>query len=96
LGYIYWRTKSVLNTIAIHGLNNFFVTGIFPMLTGISAYQVVFKQSTFKLIWLIGQVGVTLLLSHYLFNEEEQSLTWKNLLFVSGNQNLPKQKPDSE
>jgi membrane protease YdiL (CAAX protease family) len=67
-GFVYWCTRSVLTTIAIHGLNNFFVTGLLPLLTGISAQQVIFKQSAFQLVWLIGQVGVAVLFARIFFN----------------------------
>jgi membrane protease YdiL (CAAX protease family) len=72
LGYIYWRTRSVVTTIAVHGLNNFAVSGILPLLTGISAPQVLFKQSAFQLAWLIGQVGVTIFIAKALFKSSEQ------------------------
>jgi membrane protease YdiL (CAAX protease family) len=66
---IYRRTKSVLSTIAIHGLNKFFVTGLLPLITGISVQQVITRQSTFQLVWLAGQVVLVLYLSNVLFQE---------------------------
>jgi len=67
LGYVYWRSRSVLTTIAIHGLNNF-VTAAFPVLSGVSYRELFFSQTAFQFLWLGGQVGLTLLLSHVMFN----------------------------
>jgi membrane protease YdiL (CAAX protease family) len=67
LGYIYWRSRSVLTTIAIHGLNNFAVTGVLPLLTGVSAQKITMNQSTFQLVWLTGQVVLISCLSNTIF-----------------------------
>jgi membrane protease YdiL (CAAX protease family) len=66
LGYVYWRSRSILTTIAIHGLNNF-VTGALPVLSGVSYRELFFNQTPFQILWLVGQVGLTLLLSHVMF-----------------------------
>jgi membrane protease YdiL (CAAX protease family) len=58
VGFVYWRTRSVLTTITIHGLNNFAITEILPLLTGFSVQQFSFNQSGFQLVWLVGQVGM--------------------------------------
>jgi membrane protease YdiL (CAAX protease family) len=57
-GFVYWRTRSVITTIAIHGLNNFAITGFLPMFSGIPVQQVSFIQPVFQLTWLAGQVGM--------------------------------------
>jgi membrane protease YdiL (CAAX protease family) len=66
LGYVYWRSGSVFTTIAIHGLNNF-VTGALPVLSGVSSQVLFFSQTPSQFLWLVGQVGLTLLLSHVMF-----------------------------
>ncbi|MGD8750345.1 MAG: CPBP family intramembrane metalloprotease [Anaerolineales bacterium] len=66
LGYVYWRSGSVFTTIAIHGLNNF-VTGALAVLSGVSSKVLFFSQIPFQFLWLVGQVGLTLLLSHVMF-----------------------------
>ncbi len=68
LGFVYWRTKSVLNTIVIHGLNNFAIFGLLPVLTTIPTFQIIDYQMHFHLFWLIGQVVVTLLISRCLLD----------------------------
>jgi membrane protease YdiL (CAAX protease family) len=35
-GYLYWRIRSVLTTIVVYGLNNFTITGIFPLFSNIT------------------------------------------------------------
>jgi membrane protease YdiL (CAAX protease family) len=70
LGYVYWRSKSVLSTIAIHGLNNFVITGVFPLLSGLSAQHLVFNQIHFHILWLVGQVIVTTLVARTFFIKE--------------------------
>ena len=77
-GYVYWRTRSVLTVIAIHGFNNFATTGIYPVLAGISSQQVTWFQSIFQLVWLVGQVGLVLLLSRYFFKSKSSSDLTKN------------------
>lgn len=72
-GYVYWRTRSVLTAVAIHGLNNFATTGIYPVLTGGSSQQVTWFQSIFQLVWLVGQVGLVLFLSRYFFKSKNSS-----------------------
>jgi membrane protease YdiL (CAAX protease family) len=66
LGYIYWRSRSVFTTIAVHGLNNF-VTGALPVLSGVTSRELFFSQTLSQFLWLVGQVGSTLLLSYVLF-----------------------------
>jgi membrane protease YdiL (CAAX protease family) len=70
LGYIYWCTRSVLTTIAIHGLDNFFATGLLPYLTGISAQQAILRHPTGRLVWLIGQVLIVMYLSKVFFKRD--------------------------
>jgi membrane protease YdiL (CAAX protease family) len=71
LGYVYWRARSVLTTIAIHGLNNF-ATGIFLLLTGLTTQEMLFDQPAVQLPWLVGQAGLTMLLARALFHRRGQ------------------------
>jgi membrane protease YdiL (CAAX protease family) len=67
LGYVYWRARSVLTTIAIHGLNNF-ATGLFLFWTGVAAQEMLFDQPVVQLLWLSGQAGLTMLLARVFFD----------------------------
>jgi len=67
LGYVYWRAGSVLTTIAVHGLSNF-ATGVFLLLTGVTTQEMLFSQPVVQLLWLVGQVGLVLLISRALFD----------------------------
>lgn len=68
LGYIYWKSGSVLTTIMIHGANNFAV-GAWLLLSEVTPQQLAFSQPSFLLVYLVGQVGVTLGLYGLLFRE---------------------------
>lgn len=67
LGYVYWLTDSVLITIAVHGLNNFCITGIFPLISNVTAQQLLFRQTEFRFLWLLLQVTVMIFLSHLFY-----------------------------
>jgi membrane protease YdiL (CAAX protease family) len=60
LGYVYWRTGSVLTTIALHGLCNF-AWSVSLHLGDVTAAQMHVSQMLFQLLWLAGQVGLMLL-----------------------------------
>jgi membrane protease YdiL (CAAX protease family) len=66
LGYVYWRGRSVLTTIAIQGLNNF-AAGIFPLLTGLTAQDILFDHPAVQLQRVAGQAGLTVLLARAFF-----------------------------
>lgn len=60
LGYVYWQTGSVLTTIVLHGLRNFaWVVSL--RLGNITPAQMHVSQTPFQLLWLVGQVGLMLL-----------------------------------
>ncbi len=66
LGYVYWRTGSVLTTIALHGLRNF-AWSVGLRLGDVTAAQMHASQMGFQLLWLAGQVGLMLLICQALF-----------------------------
>jgi membrane protease YdiL (CAAX protease family) len=70
LGFVYWRTRSVLTTIAIHGLNNFASSPLF-LLGGVAHQQLSFNQLVFQLPRMIGQILIMLLLCRILFKERD-------------------------
>jgi hypothetical protein len=53
------------------GLNNFLISGVLPLFGDITAQQLFFRQAPLRLLWLIGQVGLTLLLCGVLFHDPE-------------------------
>lgn len=67
LGYAYWRTGSVLVTIALHGLRNFFLVSLILRLSGTSVVEMQASQMPFQLLWLMGEVGLMVLVSRVLF-----------------------------
>jgi len=73
LGYVYWRTGSVLTTIAIHGLRNF-AWGVSLRLGGVTAARMHVSQTAFQLLWLLAQVGLMLLLCRALFSEPRSGM----------------------
>jgi membrane protease YdiL (CAAX protease family) len=71
LGYVYWRTGSVLPTIALHGLQNFTLS-ISLHLSGVTATQMLASQIPFQLLWLVGQAGLMPLVCRALFGGKKQ------------------------
>jgi membrane protease YdiL (CAAX protease family) len=71
-GFVYWMTGSVLIPIAMHGLNNFLISGVFPLISNVTAQELLIRQTEFRLLWLIFQVAIVVLLSH-LFYKGKQS-----------------------
>ncbi|HEY75332.1 MAG TPA: CPBP family intramembrane metalloprotease [Thermoflexia bacterium] len=67
LGYVYWRTGSVLASIAVHGLGNF-ALGVSLWMTGLTETHLLAAHRPLQLLWMGGQVGVALLLSRALFS----------------------------
>ena len=70
LGYVFWRSGSVITTIAVHGLNNFLVTGVLPLFSSITSQQLSFSQAPLHLLWLVGQVGLTVLFCEVFFKDK--------------------------
>lgn len=71
-GFVYWLTGSVLIPIAMHGLNNFLISGVFPLISNVTAQELLIRQTEFRLLWLIFQAAIVVLLSH-LFYKGKQS-----------------------
>jgi len=71
LGYVYWRTGSVLTTIALHGLRNF-TWSVSLRLGDVTAAQMHASQMLFQLLWLAGQVGLMLLICRAIFGDEKE------------------------
>jgi len=69
LGYVYWRTGSVLTPIAFHGLGNFALSLSLRM-TGSTETALLAVQRPLQLLWMGGQVALMLFLSQGLFGEE--------------------------
>lgn len=67
-GYVYWRTGSALTTIVVHGLNNFSFS-LSQQLSGLTGWQVITNGMALQLVWLIGQVGLVLVLCDVLFGD---------------------------
>lgn len=65
-GVIFWYTKSILTTIAVHGVNNF-AHGALMILAGISAQDLLLRRPLVSLLWLAGQVTLTIVLSKFVF-----------------------------
>jgi membrane protease YdiL (CAAX protease family) len=66
LGYIYWRTRSTLATLAVHGLGNC-AAGALPLLTGLSSQEILYGQPGIQILWRAGQAGLMCLLARALF-----------------------------
>ncbi|MGD1997175.1 MAG: CPBP family intramembrane metalloprotease [Anaerolineae bacterium] len=66
LGYVYWRTRSVPATIAVHGLRNFALT-LTGYLSDLPPAQILASQIPFQLAWLMGQVVLMVLAVRLLF-----------------------------
>ena len=60
LGYVYWRSKCLPITIALHGVSNFTLS-LSLRLSGLSAGELMVDEMGFQLLWLAGQVGLMLL-----------------------------------
>jgi len=71
LGYVYWQTKSVFTTIAIHGLRNF-ATTIGLLLGNVTAAQMHAIQIPFQLLWLVGQIGLMMIICRSLLGNRKQ------------------------
>jgi membrane protease YdiL (CAAX protease family) len=69
LGYVYWRTGSVLTSIAIHGFNNFSATALLPLIGGVTTEQLLYRQPVFWLAWLFIQVGLVMIICHFLYKQ---------------------------
>jgi len=61
LGYLYWRTGSILPIILLHGLRNF-AGSLVASLAGASLAELIVTQRPFQLLWLVGETGLVLLL----------------------------------
>jgi len=71
LGYVYWQTGSVPTTIALHGLRNFALS-VSMHLSGVTAAQMSASQISFQFLWLVGQVGLVLLVCRTLFESKRE------------------------
>lgn len=69
LGYIYWRTKSVPTTIALHGLWNFGAS-LALHLSGLPTSPFPPDQMLFHLLWLGGEGMLTALICQALFPQK--------------------------
>lgn len=67
LGYAYWLTRSVWVTIALHGLRNFLALSLMVHLSGVTGAEVQATQIGFQLLWLVGEVGLMVLMGRVLF-----------------------------
>jgi len=74
LGYVYWRTGSVLTTIALHGLRNF-AWSVSLRLGDVAAAQMHASQMPFQLLWLVAQVGLMLLICRAIFGDEKEKVS---------------------
>ena len=75
-GYAYWRSRSVITSITMHGLNNFVITGILPIMSGISTRELSNCQHSFQILWLVGQIVLTVFITGYLFEERGGLMFW--------------------
>lgn len=67
LGCLYWWTRSVLITIALHGLRNFLTLSLIVHLTGLTGIEMQATQTGFQLVWLLAEVGLMMLACWALF-----------------------------
>jgi membrane protease YdiL (CAAX protease family) len=67
LGCVYWWTGSVLTTIALHGLRNFVLLSLILRLSGVTVAELRAIRMPLQLLWLVGEMGFTLLICWALF-----------------------------
>ncbi len=67
LGYAYWRTESVVVTIALHGLRNFLALSLMVHLSSVNGVHLQVTQIGFQLLWLLGEVVLMVLACRVLF-----------------------------
>jgi len=66
LAFVYWRTESVVPTIAIHGLSNVSYS-LSQQLSGRTGLEIVTTQIPIQFLWVIVQVGFVLWVADRLF-----------------------------
>jgi len=74
LGYVYWQTGSVPTTIALHGLRNLALS-VSMHLSGVTAAQMFASQIAFQFLWLVGQVGLVMLVCRAFFGSRQYAKT---------------------
>lgn len=72
-GVIFWHTKSILTTTAVHGVSNFAYDALM-ILTGISVQDLLLRRPLVSLFWLAGQVALTIFLSRYMFGRWQEKV----------------------
>lgn len=68
--FVYWRTESVVPTIAIHGLSNVSYS-LSQQLSGRTGLEIMTTQIPIQFLWLIVQVGFVLWVADRFFPRDE-------------------------
>jgi membrane protease YdiL (CAAX protease family) len=74
-GVIFWHTKSILTTTAVHGLNNF-AYGALMILTRIPAQDLLLRRPLVSLGCLAGQVTLLIVLSKLMFGKRQAEVEY--------------------
>jgi len=88
LGYLYWKTGSVLPTILLHGLQNF-AGSLTARLSGTPFTYVIAIQMPFQLLWLAGEAGLMVLACRALLDKKGPVDTRRRTVTRSGHSDAP-------